>query len=75
LGKGFFHGDLSLLQIYIIFFYIYLFIIKKTMAKKQGKAGASSGLKVTFGVRKGGKHKKFRGPKEKMVSKYRGQGR
>jgi len=45
------------------------------MAKKQGKTGTAAGIKISFGVRKGGKHKKFRGPKEKMVSKYRGQGR
>jgi hypothetical protein len=31
--------------------------------------------KVTFGKRKGGKAKKSRGPKDKKVSKYRGQGR
>ena len=31
--------------------------------------------KVTFGKRKGGKPKKSRGPKDKPVSKYRGQGR
>lgn len=31
--------------------------------------------KITFGKRKGGKPKKGKGPKEKSVSKYRGQGR
>lgn len=31
--------------------------------------------KVTFGRRKGGKAKKGKGPKDKPVSKYRGQGR
>ena len=31
--------------------------------------------KVTFGKRKEGKAKKGHGPKEKAVSKYRGQGR
>lgn len=31
--------------------------------------------KQTFGKRKGGRPKKLRGPKEKPVSKYRGQGR
>lgn len=31
--------------------------------------------KVTFGKRKGGKPKKHKGPKDKPVSKYRGQGR
>lgn len=44
------------------------------MTKKQGKS-ANFGMKISFGVRKGGKHKKSRGPKEKLVSKYRGQGR
>lgn len=36
---------------------------------------AASNNKVTFGVRKGGKYKKTSGPKEKKVSKYRGQGK
>ena len=31
--------------------------------------------KVTFGRRKGGKAAKSRGPKDKPVSKYRGQGK
>lgn len=31
--------------------------------------------KVKFGLRKGGKAKKLKGPKEKPVSKYKGQGR
>lgn len=31
--------------------------------------------KITFGKRKGGKASKTRGPKDKSVSKYRGQGR
>ena len=31
--------------------------------------------KITFGKRKGGKPAKSKGPKEKSVSKYRGQGR
>lgn len=31
--------------------------------------------KVTFGKRKGGKARKGSGPKDKAVSKYRGQGR
>ena len=31
--------------------------------------------KIVFGRRKGGKPKKGKGPKEKSVSKYRGQGR
>lgn len=31
--------------------------------------------KVTFGKRKGGKAQKSRGPKDKPVSKYRGQGK
>lgn len=35
----------------------------------------SDSRKITFGKRKGGKAKKSRGPKDKAVSKYRGQGR
>jgi hypothetical protein len=35
----------------------------------------STAYKVTFGRRKGGKAKKGKGPKDKPVSKYRGQGR
>ena len=31
--------------------------------------------KVTFGRRKGGKARKSKGPKDKKVSKYQGQGR
>lgn len=31
--------------------------------------------KITFGKRKGGKAKKSSGPKDKKVSKYRGQGK
>lgn len=31
--------------------------------------------KISFGKRKGGKAKKSKGPKDKSVSKYRGQGR
>lgn len=31
--------------------------------------------KINFGKRKGGKPKKHKGPKDKPVSKYRGQGR
>jgi len=31
--------------------------------------------KLTFGRRKGGKPSKSKGPKEKSVSKYKGQGR
>lgn len=31
--------------------------------------------KVNFGKRKGGKPKKHKGPKDKPVSKYRGQGK
>ena len=42
------------------------------MAKAKG---ASSSQKVSFGKRKGGKAAKFSGPKDKAVSKYRGQGR
>ena len=42
------------------------------MAK--GKVGGDS-RKVSFGKRKGGKAAKSRGPKDKSVSKYRGQGK
>lgn len=31
--------------------------------------------KISFGKRKGGKARKSKGPKDKAVSKYRGQGR
>lgn len=41
------------------------------MAK--GKGGESR--KINFGRRKGGKAAKGKGPKDKAVSKYRGQGR
>lgn len=43
------------------------------MATKASKAAESR--KVTFGKRRNGKHKKFRSPKDKPVSKYRSQGR
>ena len=42
------------------------------MAKSKS---ASSSQKVTFGKRKGHKAAKSRGPKDKKVSVYRGQGR
>ncbi len=42
------------------------------MAKKPG---ADSARKITFGRRKGGKAAKSRGPKDKAVSRYQGQGR
>ena len=32
-------------------------------------------IKLTFGKRKGGKARKRSGPKDKSVSKYRGQGK
>jgi len=34
-----------------------------------------SSIKATFGKRKGGKAQKKKGPKDKAVSKYRGQGK
>jgi len=40
------------------------------MAKATG-----SSTKLNFGKRKGGKAQKTRGPKQKAVSKYRGQGK
>jgi len=39
------------------------------------KSKISESRKVSFGKRKTGKAKKLRGPKDKKVSKYRGQGR
>lgn len=39
------------------------------------KKGSSNSNKVVFGKRKGGKAQKSRGPKDKSVSKYRGQGK
>ena len=35
---------------------------------------SSNEIKVIFGKRKKGKHSKSKGPKDKNVSKYRGQG-
>lgn len=35
----------------------------------------SNSSKLTFGKRKGGKAKKYKSPKDKAVSKYRGQGK
>jgi hypothetical protein len=43
------------------------------MAK--GKSQVNEARKLTFGRRKGGKPAKSKGPKDKKVSKYRGQGR
>lgn len=40
------------------------------MAKVTGNS-----IKLSFGKRKGGKAQKTRGPKQKAVSKYRGQGK
>jgi len=39
------------------------------------KVKSADARKVTFGKRKKGKAAKSRGPKQKAVSKYRGQGR
>ena len=39
------------------------------------KAKAISSIKATFGKRKGGKAQKRKGPKDKSVSKYIGQGK
>ena len=39
------------------------------------KAKAGDARKITFGKRKGGKPTKSKGPKDKKISKYRGQGR
>jgi hypothetical protein len=37
--------------------------------------GTFSANKIVFGKRKGGKPAKSKGPKDKSVSKYRGQGK
>jgi len=39
------------------------------------KSTRGDAKKVTFGKRRVGKARKFKGPKDKPVSKYRGQGR
>ena len=39
------------------------------------KKSTASNKPITFGKRKGGKASKSKGPKEKNVSKYIGQGR
>lgn len=38
------------------------------------KVKSTDSKKITFGKRKGGKAAKSKGPKDKPVSKYRGQG-
>lgn len=39
------------------------------------KQKKENNVKRTFGVRRGGKHSKTRGPKQKHTKKYVGQGR
>lgn len=39
------------------------------------KPKSGDARKITFGKRKGGKASKSKGPKDKKVSKYRGQGK
>lgn len=39
------------------------------------KAKAADSKKISFGKRKGGKAQKFKGPKDKPVKKYNGQGK
>lgn len=39
------------------------------------KVKSADSRKISFGKRKKGKASKLRGPKDKKVSKYRGQGR
>lgn len=39
------------------------------------KAKAGESRKITFGKRRSGRHRKTSTPKDKNVSKYRGQGR
>lgn len=41
------------------------------MAKTKG----GESIKITFGKRRTGKYAKCKGPKDKSVSKYKGQGR
>ena len=41
----------------------------------KSKKTTSDSRKTTFGKRKGGKARKSKGPKDKPVSKYRGQGK
>jgi hypothetical protein len=43
------------------------------MAKS--KSSSATSYKITFGKKKTGVHSKKRSPKDKPVSKYRGQGR
>ncbi len=47
--------------------------VSTNMAGKGSKNNTSQ--KVSFGKRRTGKAKKFKGPKDKDVSKYRGQGK
>jgi hypothetical protein len=42
---------------------------------KGSKVGSSTGLKMSFGQKGSGKHKKKYGPKEQKPKKYVGQGR
>ena len=39
------------------------------------KSKSADSKKISFGKRKGGKAAKTKGPKDKAVSKYRGQGK
>lgn len=45
------------------------------MAKVKGGRAASSGIKVSFGKRREGKHKKRLNKHESVGKKYRGQGK
>lgn len=45
------------------------------MAKVKGSRAASSGIKVSFGKRREGKHKKRLNKHESVGKKYRGQGK
>ncbi len=45
------------------------------MAKKTKSAIGQSAGKISFGKRRPGKHAKTRGPKDKQVKAYQGQGR
>lgn len=42
---------------------------------KKAKTSTGSAIKITFGKRREGKHKKASSPKDSKSKKYRGQGR
>lgn len=42
---------------------------------KKAKSGGGSPVKITFGKRREGKHRKANRPKDSRAKKYKGQGR